>query len=286
MLLEELFSCEAVVIPGGGLLQSATSLASLFYYLSLLTLARLAGARIFLPAQGFGPLRHKGRVAGLVNRWLAAELEQANYLSVRDAGSLELVVNITTLSEVPLTADLAFLSENWQKPEKDNSLPRVYAILRGSVAGADRIAEELVCMHKDFENFDLQPAALQPGEDDKLWYRAGWAGNVCYSADPADCLARSDVVISMRLHGCILATLSGIPWAAVAYDPKVSAFADSCRWKFCASPEKVDRTWLEGVINQLLARKDEYGDRLNRCHGEKRRLAEDDYQRFKQIFAG
>ncbi|KAF1083167.1 MAG: hypothetical protein GQF41_0934 [Candidatus Rifleibacterium amylolyticum] len=286
-ILEEILTCEAVVIPGGGLLQSATSLRSLIYYLTLLTLARLAGARVILPAQGLGPFKKEGRFAETVNHWLAGELKQAEYLSVRDAESAAVFAEMTGISNVPVTADLAFLNDAqaFVRATERLDLPKVYAVLRGSVPGADRLAEELVDMHEEFENFELRPAALQPGEDDRLWQRADWTGSVFCPAEPEKLFADAELVVSMRLHGCILATLAGIPWVGLAYDPKVSSFARACRWKFCMTPAEASKEWLVGSINQLLARKAEYADRLNRITGENRRLAEEDYNRIKKLFA-
>ncbi len=285
-LLEEIMTCEAVVIPGGGLLQSSTSQLSLVYYLTLLTLARLAGARVILPAQGLGPFRKGGRVAEAVNRWLASELRQAEYVSLRDIESATVLEEIAGIRNAPVTSDLAFLSEISHRGKLSTiELPKVYAILRGSASGADRLAEELVNMHEEFENFDLFPAALQPGEDDSLWQRANWMGRVFCSDEPEKLLAGAELVVSMRLHGCILATLAGIPWIGLAYDPKVSSFARACNWKFCALPDDVDKSWLEGSINQLLARSAEYTDRLNRITGENRRRAEEDYERVKKLFS-
>jgi len=286
-ILEEIFACEAVVIPGGGLLQSSTSLRSLVYYLTLLTFARLAGARIILPAQGLGPFKTEGRFASAVNRWLAGELKQAEYISVRDVESAEILKDMTGINNVPVTADLAFLTDAnaFVRAAGGIELPKVYAVLRGTVSGADRLAEELVNMHEEFENFELRPAALQPGEDDRLWQRADWTGNVFYTAEPENLFADAEIVVSMRLHGCILATLAGIPWVGLAYDPKVSSFARACRWKLCVTPAEASKDWLVGSINQLLARKAEYADRLNRITGENRRLAEEDYNRIKKLFA-
>jgi len=285
-ILEEILTCSAIVIPGGGLLQSSTSLRSLVYYLTLLTFARLAGARVILPAQGLGPFKTEGRVAGTVNCWLADELKQADYVSLRDAESAGILTELTGISNAPVTADLAFLSDAplRARAEKSIELPKVYAVLRGTAPESARLAEELVKMHEEFENFELRPVALQPGEDDNLWQRANWAGSVFYTTDPEALLADAELVVSMRLHGCILATLAGIPWVGLAYDPKVSSFASACRWKFCTVPADADKDWLVGAINQLLTRKAEYSDRLNRITGENRRLVEEDYSRLKKIF--
>ena len=287
LLLEEILTCEALVIPGGGVLQSKTSLGSLIYYLLLLSLARLSGARLVLLCQGLGPFRQEGWLAGQVNRWLMAELKLASYISLRDTGSAEILNSLTGINDAPVSSDLAFLcdtaavSHHDRKPDK----LRVYAILRGSIAESASLAADLLQMNEDLENFELCPAALQPGEDDELWRKAGWKGKVIYCAEPENILAEADLLVSMRLHGCIIATLAAVPWIALAYDPKVSAFAESCRWKFCTAPGEADKNYLESKINQLFARRAEYADRLNRVSGEKKRIVEEDYARLKQLFS-
>ena len=286
-LLEAVLSCETLVIPGGGLLQSKTSIGSLIYYLLLLTLARVAGARVILLCQGLGPFRNEGWPASQVNRWLAGELEKASYISLRDAGSAEILSELTGRADAPVSADLAFLGDSIASSHQAGSPEklRVYAILRGSVAEAPSLATVLLQMNEELENFELCPTALQPGEDDELWLRAGWRGNVIYCAEPENLLSGADLLVSMRLHGCIIATLAAVPWIALAYDPKVSAFAESCRWKFCTTPGAADKNYLESKLNQLFARRAEYADRLNRISGEKKRSVEEDYARFKQLFS-
>ncbi|MBU1109360.1 MAG: polysaccharide pyruvyl transferase family protein [Candidatus Riflebacteria bacterium] len=285
-ILEEMFTCEAIVIPGGGVLQSATSCRSLIYYLALISLARLAGARIIMPCQGLGPFKPDGLLAGIVNSWLAAELKQAEYISLRDSDSAEVLNELTGISEAFVATDLAFLGDMIARslsPGKTDKL-RVFAILRGSATGAATLAADLLRMNEELENFELCPAALQPGEDDEIWCKAGWKGEIAYTTEPENVLADADLLVSMRLHGCVLATLSAVPWIGLAYDPKVSAFADSCRWKFCVNTAEADKNYLESKINQLFARRAEYADRLNRISGEKKRIAEEDYARIKQLF--
>jgi polysaccharide pyruvyl transferase WcaK-like protein len=269
------------------LLQSKTSIGSLIYYLLLLTLARVAGARVILLCQGLGPFRNEGWPASQVNRWLAGELEKASYISLRDAGSAEILSELTGRADAPVSADLAFLGDSIASSHQAGSPEklRVYAILRGSVAEAPSLATVLLQMNEELENFELCPTALQPGEDDELWLRAGWRGNVIYCAEPENLLSGADLLVSMRLHGCIIATLAAVPWIALAYDPKVSAFAESCRWKFCTTPGAADKNYLESKLNQLFARRAEYADRLNRISGEKKRSVEEDYARFKQLFS-
>jgi polysaccharide pyruvyl transferase WcaK-like protein len=126
---------------------------------------------------------------------------------------------------------------------------------------------------------ELLPVAFQPGEDEKVWLAAGWKGEVTYASEPLETFAAFDLVVSMRLHGCIVSTCLAIPWLGIAYDPKVSAFADASRWQFCCSPSDATRPLLEEKLNLLVSRRVEFSDKLHRIAGENRRNVEEDYAR-------
>lgn len=281
-LLEELCNCEAVIVPGGGVFQSVTSIRSLVYYLILISLARFCGARILLPGQGLGPWGNSGWLTELVNSWLASELSAADYLSVRDRESSEICLALTGREAPHVASDLVFLNENIRRstPGTGKERLRLFAVLRSSVKDADRIATDLIKMHEELENLDLFPVAMQPDEDEKVWRSAGWQGEVINgSNNPEAMFERADVVVSMRLHGCIIAAASGIPWIGIAYDPKVTAFAASCRWQFCCVPEEANRRYIEEKLNLLATRRAEFADKLNRSANEKRRTADEDFVR-------
>lgn len=276
-VLEEIFCCEVMVIPGGGVLQSVTSARSLIYYLTVLSLGRLAGARILLPSQGLGPWT-TGSLAKLSQKWLTHELKNVDYISLRDKDSAD-AYTLLTGNTAAIASDMVFLNDNIKRASVSGAKEtlRVFAVLRFSVAGSARIAADLVNMAEEIENLELHPVAFQPEEDEKVWREAGWKGDVFYPDRPENVFAGADLVVSMRLHGCIIAANAGIPWIGIAYDPKVSAFASSCRWKFCCTVEEAERKYLEEKINLLAVKRAEFADKLNRSIGEKRRLAEADF---------
>ncbi len=280
-VIEELISCRILVVPGGGVLQTSTSSLSLAYYLSLLSFGRLCGARVIMPAQGLGPFSDTGMISALLKKWLSYELCQAEYLSVRDDETATLARELTGDEEVAVTSDLVFLNERPRRvlTKKSRETLRLGAVIRFSVADSERIAADLIRMQAEMENLELVPVAFQPGEDEKAWRSAGWQGEILYAADPLETFAAFDVVVSMRLHGCIVSTCLAIPWFGIAYDPKVSAFASACRWQFCSSPSEATRAVLEEKLNLLAARRNEYSDKLHRIAGENRRAVEDDFVR-------
>ncbi len=270
-VLEEVFKAKSIIIPGGGVLQSKTSLKSLVYYLSLITVGRLAGAKILLPSQGMGPwgdlLLEKNQ---WLKRWLLKELKSAEILTVRDSESLRQLEAISeNLAEnIAVASDLVFLNnESVQTKVKDEieSL-RVAAILRGDTEESPFIAKSLVEMSEEIENLDLHPIAFQTSEDVKSWDNSGFDGEV-EVVNSGNCLSRLkdfDLIISGRLHGCILAESLFIPWIGIDYDPKVDGFAKEAKWKYCFKPEKFDRQFLEKKIEEIALKREKLLELLAR----------------------
>lgn len=284
-LIEEISSCELFVIPGGGIYQAATSRLSLVYYLLLTSFARLAGAKVLLPAQGLGPF---GSLApsSLLRRWLTYELKAADYLSFRDEGSGAVFAETAGSSAANVATDLVFLSGGGATGHvRTKDSLRLGAILRSSNHDADRIAADLIRMNEDIENLVLVPVAFQPGEDESVWRRAGWQGEVLLAENPAEVFAQFDLVVTMRLHACIVATSLSIPWLGIAYDPKVSAFAAACRWQLCCQPSEAIRSLLDEKLNLMAGRRAELADRLHRVACENHRIASADFARMLQAVA-
>ena len=258
-VLEELMKCEAVVIPGGGVFQSTTSVLSPLYYTSMIWLARMFKAKIILPAQGLGPWNQKGFLAGKIHYWLGCELEKADYITLRDENSTEMYKDITSSdSDVEVTNDLVFLNDGLKGKEvtKRKEFLKIYVILRSSIKGTNQIIKDLMSLAEENSNIELVPVAFQHNEDSLAWRNAGWSGDIKLVEGSTDCVnnafADADLVISMRLHGCIIATKLGIPWIGIAYDPKVNAFAESCKLgKFCVAPSEANAEFFEKCINKL-----------------------------------
>lgn len=282
-IIEELISCEAIIVPGGGVFQSITSCRSLLYYLLIIWLARKFKTKVILPAQGLGPWKNKGFIAEHIHKQLAKELKKADYITVRDNASMSKYQEITSPDEkIELTTDLAFLKNNFLKkrPRGRIEFMRIYAILRGSVKSSPRIATELIQLVKDSENINLVPVAFQPGEDSEVWRKAGWEGDIKTVDNIETVFNEADLVISMRLHGCVIASIMGIPWIGLSYDPKVASFAEICEWKdFCCNPVDANTEFFENSINKLAFYYVNYSTKLRLFADRMNRLAEKDFER-------
>lgn len=235
-LVPALLRCQALVSGGGGLLQDFTSRRSLRYYLALVRAARLLGKRVVVYGQSIGPLTPAGRQA--VARTLSGLA-----IAVRDPASRELLAELglsatlaadpALLLEVPADSGSAraavLLIPRGGHPELTDELAAVGTLLLERGCGV-----ELLALHRSEDDGELRRlAARLPG------------AKVRVAADHRRALAlvgNARLVVSVRLHGLILAAASGTPFVGLAYDPKVTAFVADAQGTGFSPP--VDRAQL------------------------------------------
>lgn len=234
-----LWRADAFVLGGGALLQNCSphGSRSLAYYLALLCLARLTRCPFSLVANGLGPLR--GRIAKRVTITI---LQKASEISVRDQPSLDCLKQAKippdrlsllpdpVLSVSPDPAAAARLLGH------DVPCPFVCIIPRASDEKRLRVLGEL--LREMWEKRGVFPLlfAFDRLHDvsvcQQLMHSCG-AGKLIVTEQEkavAGVFARSAGVISMRLHGLILAHAASVRAVCLAYsdiDRKTVAFAAS-----------------------------------------------------------
>lgn len=83
---EAIAASDGVISGGGSLLQDATGLGSIPYYLGILEMARWARKPTYIYAQGIGPVKRR-----MFGPFIARAMRRAAYVSVRDAESAALL---------------------------------------------------------------------------------------------------------------------------------------------------------------------------------------------------
>lgn len=201
---------------GGGLLQDKTSHRTLTYYLALIRMAKLMGKRVCVFNQSVGPLSEEGRKQ--VQKAL-----RGTQVFVRDRGSLEL------LAELKIPARLGGDPALLLRPGPDLH-PDPFTVVvapRGDVTGALPGLQQMVGQLRA-RGRRVVALSFMPSHDDEAAHSLG-ADEVVSTRDPQlalDTIARSGFVVGVRLHAVILAAAAGVPFAGVAYDPKVQGFCD------------------------------------------------------------
>jgi polysaccharide pyruvyl transferase CsaB len=231
LVLKALRRCDALVLGGGSLLQDSTSFRSLLYYAALIAAARLEGKPVLLWGQGLGPLRRR-RSRLLVGRLLGL----ATALSWRDPESAALAKRLGREGPVGSDPVWALPAQQWRgsggplvlcfRPTRQLQGPAWKPYLEALDQLAASHDREVIWLPfhanqdrgllEQLRRDQLLPAGLAARSREVLAERPREAMAVCSGAS---------LVLAMRLHGLILAALSGAPCAALSYDPKVAAAA-------------------------------------------------------------
>ena len=246
---------DVVISGGGGLLQNATSLKSLLYYVGIIHQAVKAKRKAMIFAQSIGPLDVFGR---FVVREGCKGIARA---TVRDARSKELLESVLPSIRVEQTADPVFL---YDAPDDDADLreeglgpeSRPYAIfsVRKVPALKDGIALLARAVDRLADEHGVRSSVI----------RLCKSGPLLLPESPlpraAAILRGAHVVIGMRLHALILAARYDVPFAPIPYDPKVQALCDDLGYplgplwvpgKPAPGPESTDM-----LIDRLVAQRD------------------------------
>lgn len=244
----------ALIAPGGSLLQDATSLRSLLYYLAVIRRFLRARVPVYLLNQGIGPL------SSLVADWLTPRyLRQVRMLSLRDEDSHTWCQHNRLLQGLPelhlacdpmLDPPFAPLAEAAEAPELSEPYallipkrtddlphpgdattePEALAKLVETVARLTGLRTVLLSLHSGQDAQFCGQLAEQLGGADVIDAAGHGArrGNAVLAV-----IGGAQLVISYRLHGVVTAAARGLPALGVAYDPKVQSFCYEMGYPYC-----------------------------------------------------
>ncbi len=227
---------------GGSLIQDVTSSRSLYFYLFTLRMAKRCGCRVIMYGCGIGPIlseSNRRRSAKTLN-------ETAEVITLRDKESVAELARMGV--DRPLIALAADPTVNLE-PLRGELVSRAFAaddipaegkkigFCIRSWPGFDR--PELLAAAADYayERYGLTPVFL-PAEIPKDIAAAEkvlpfvkapcYAGTRRHSAEELmGMLGSMEVVVAMRLHALVFATMGGAPVVGISYDVKVSSFLSS-----------------------------------------------------------
>ena len=263
-IISALSGADALILGGGSLLQNVTSRRSLYYYLGLMRLAKRNKCRVMLYGCGIGPISGEADI----RRTVRVLTDCADIICLRDTKSAELLLRMGYNAAPPvITADpvlslpiegagergrgVCFIVREW----RDDSFC-------GAVASAAKKLNaegERVCF------------AMLNRQDESITRRCAEGLPVIPYTDSPEKLAselcKFRCVVSMRLHGLILAGKAGCDCLGLSYDPKIDGFAADAG--ITALP--VDGLTDELILSGTAAAGQTDTDRL--CAAEKGNLA-------------
>ncbi len=252
---------------GGSLIQDATSLKSLLYYLYVIHLAQKKHIPVFVYANGIGPISQR-------NSPLAARiLKKCQAITLRDSLSLaELSKMGLDTTNIPVTCDPAVMLEPEDKERVLKSLqlqgiPVDKKILLISVRPweyNDKNFSKKIANICDtcYEKHGLVSVFLpmKPSSDLKFSQNISLLTkhksfvitkqfSVCETIGIISC---SDVVLGMRLHSLIYALCANVACVGLLYDPKIDGFLKDIGNNLICSASDIDCDKLLSTIEYAL----------------------------------
>lgn len=229
---------DVVVSGGGGLLQTATSLRSLMYYVGIIREAQTANRAAAIFAQGVGPLDFLGKQ---IVRRTCCDIELA---CVRDEASATLLRSLLPRVDVRLAADPVLLAKPVPSVESEAMLAReglrevrgaLVAVVVRHASFFDRILPQIAALVDRLSMRHGAQVVLLPLQVPDDADAATQVIRRCKSTpvllsggydlpEMAAIIGHCAAVVSMRLHALILAATLRVPFIALPYDPKVGAF--------------------------------------------------------------
>ncbi|EOS54139.1 polysaccharide pyruvyl transferase CsaB [Paenibacillus barengoltzii] len=269
-------SSDGLISGGGSLLQDATGIKSIPYYLGIIKLAQWLGKPTFVYAQGIGPVNRK-----LFRPLIASVFRRCDYISVRDAESASLLRDMglrgkDAIQVVPDPVMGLTLREpangssegRGEEGESASELPVVGVSVRfwnPSRTDLTQLAEglSLLCRRKPV-HIRFLPFHF-PGDDEASRFVMERLGNVAErgctvsiapeAEHPQDMLrevSQCSLLIGMRLHSLIYAASQNVPLLGVSYDPKIDHFLGRIGSVPVGTAEELDPRILAAEGERLL----------------------------------
>ena len=243
-ILGEMKHAKLLISGGGNLLQNTTSSRSLFYYTTIMKLAKKTGLKIFVYANGVGPIFGEKQEKNVVKT-----LSLADKITFREPQSIEYVSSLgfdkkrISLSADPALTLKAAPSERVDyimrniKGEKFFAVSlRSFSALRSEeVEGmdedtfaklfakeVDRIAEKTGAVPL----YLIMQSSRDRELSEKVNALAKAKGEILGGLTASEILGiinRTSLVIAMRLHLLIYGAAAGKPLLGVSYDKKVDS---------------------------------------------------------------
>ncbi len=229
------------VAGGGSLIQDNTSTRSIFYYLGMLSLARLCDARTMLLANGLGPISRPTN-----RKWAKRVLNRLDAITLRDPDSLAEASRLgINCARMEVTADPALLLKPVSRATaraclQDIGIPDDQPLIGFSIrkwSDSERTIRAIAALADHCAGqLGAIPVFLPMQTPDDvqvsrrilaLMVQKGYLlTESCAPDHLMTVLGQMDLVIGMRLHSLIYAAAMVTPMTGIVYEPKVSSFLD------------------------------------------------------------
>ncbi|MBD2863617.1 polysaccharide pyruvyl transferase CsaB [Paenibacillus oceani] len=257
--------CDGLISGGGSLLQDATGLKTIPYYLAVLKMAQFYRKPTFIYAQGIGPVHRP-----IFYPFIRNVFNKCRYISVRDDESAELLARMgVARSKVEVVPDPVMglpLKDGAVKRERDSK-----PVVGVSVRYWNKDRSELDGLARTIRQIaESRPVTIRflpfhlPDDAEASRYVIDRLGSLPGTSaievtetavHPQDMLAEvsgCDLLIGMRLHSLIYAASQEVPLIGISYDPKIDQFLNRLGIKAAASTSSFESETVATEALRLL----------------------------------
>lgn len=272
-ILREMRKSDLVISGGGSLLQDITSERSLWYYLSIIQLAKFMGKKVMLYGQGIGPIN-----GGFARSLTGFVCRQVPCITVRDHGSAQELQELgISPNRITVTADPVFAlppadrEKGRKKLERNGFAPGKLTVgisvrpwqslteYRRVIADvADGIIQKhggrvvfIPLHHPQDTKVSREIYELMQCKADCLVLE-----NVRSTGDFLSTIGNMDLLIGVRLHALVFAAVMNVPIIGISYDPKIDRFLEGIQAKAVACMRTVTTELLMNKVDAVLANLD------------------------------
>lgn len=267
---------DLIILGGGSLLQDITSFKSLFYYLGIVLIAKALRKKVFFYAQGVGPI-----TKGVSKKAIKQIVNKVDMITVRDSASKKLLQEIGVTEPEILVKTDAVLGLYAHEMDKKQGLKYLEKNEVELGEGAPPIIGISVRDWRDYQGYK-KALAFVGDELVKRGYQIvflpfHFPDDIVPSREIANMMKEPAVVIrdqlgvtevlgslsalhlliGMRLHALIMASVMEIPVVGISYDPKVDAFMKLLGQPLAGRVETLDGELLMKEVWQVLLEREE-----------------------------
>ncbi len=260
-IMGSLRKSQLFISGGGSLLQDVTSFYSPLYYLFVMQLAARFAKKSVFAFQGFGPLKSK-----ILRKLTVNSLTKMDEISVRDEKSRAKLVQMGLPEErVRKIFDPVFLltpekvSREAVVKNSDENNEDINSRYNLGVAvrpwGDNKYLQEVITavnrFIEEYPEFKLTLIPLHYESDIKSVRKVknNLSGRdmqnikvvspIEHPREITDIFSKLDLLLGVRLHSLIFATLLGVPCVGIEYDPKIPAFLSQLELEPAGKTEEI-----------------------------------------------
>jgi polysaccharide pyruvyl transferase WcaK-like protein len=220
---------DTVVFGGGSLLQDIGSQKSVAYYALLIIWAKLRNKPVYLISHGIGPVYRKLTI------WLLKKALPNCIITLRDQESLTVLNTLDIIPKsVTVTADLAYYNQipTPNTPSLEECPTTGVGVLISLKPSPITSALKDIITQLNDAGFDIQGLIADTSQDtvttlitlqNKQYFTL--KDHIQPFHTPKIAMPKAHLLITMRYHSAVWASLNGIPFIAISDDSKLISLA-------------------------------------------------------------